>query len=343
MRSMKTILVGTILLASSAAAEETDISVVASIKPVHSLVAAVMDGVGTPALIIEGARSPHTYALKPSQARLLQSADVVFWVGGGLEAFLEKPLRTVATRSKTVALLDASGLSRLDFRDGAAFEAHDHPESAAHDHGDHGTAHNGGHGTHHDAHDRDHGAANAENNGGHAHLRVDPHIWLDPLNAKTLVQHITQTLAEADPVNADRYEANARALTSKLDRLTRDIAAELGSVRGKGFVVFHDAYQYFEVRFGLQASGAITMSPETPPGAERVAEIRERIQTSGVMCVFSEPQFEPKLVSTVLEGSNAASGVLDPLGSFLEHGPDLYFDLIRAMAESFKSCLGNVS
>ncbi len=207
----------------------------------------------------------------------------------------------------------------------------------------HGSAHSDdGHEDGHNDHS-DHENAHTEAHAGHAHLSVDPHIWLDPKNAKALVPHIEQTLAEADPANAARYRTNAEALMAKLDLLTSDVAAELGAVKGRGFVVFHDAYQYFEVRFGLQSSGAITLSPEILPGAERVAEIRERIRTSGVVCVFAEPQFEPKLVSTVLEGSEATSGVLDPLGTSLDQGPDLYFDLIRDMARSFRSCLDTVS
>lgn len=356
MRLVKTILLATTFLASSGFAAHTEVNVVASIKPVHSLVAVIMDGVGTPGLIMEGAGSPHTYSMKPSQARMLESADVVFWVSRELETFLKKPLETVAAKAKAVELMGAHDLVKLKFRGGGAFESHDDTEREVHaregDDHKHAKADHHGHG-HADEkaeakHDHKHGEkAEKDHDHGHkddhGHDGINPHVWLDPMNAKALVHEIEETLVEADPANAAKYEANAKALMSRLDALVTEISTELETVRGKGFIVFHDAYPYFEIRFGLEASGAITISPDVMPGAERVAEIRDRIRELGAACVFAEPQFEPKLVSTVLEGSEAKSGVLDPLGAFLEDGPDLYFDLIRTMAKSFKSCLGDLS
>ena len=367
MRFVKSLLLATTLLSSGTIAAKADVNVVASIKPVHSLVAAVMEGVGTPELIVDGAGSPHTYALKPSQAQNLQNADVVFWIGHELEAFLEKPLEAIATKAKSVELIDAHDLVKLEFREGGAFDEHDHDEHAegeGHDHGekaenDHDHDHDEKAEHKHDDHSHDeHAEAKQDDHGheehaehkhddhghdDHAHGEFDPHVWLDPVNAKALVHEIEEVLVEADPANAEKYEANADAIMKRLDDLVAEVSAELAPVKGKGFVVFHDAYHYFEGRFGLTAVGSITISPEVQPGAERISELQAKVKGLSATCVFSEPQFEPKLVATVTEGTSARTGVLDPLGTSIENGPDLYFTLIRDMANSFKGCLSEAS
>jgi len=327
MRLAPSLLLASSLLAASALAARAEVKVVASIKPVHSLVAAVMDGVGRPGLLVEGAGSPHTYSLKPSQARMLQSAGIVFWVGHEMESFLEKPLETVASKAKSVELIDAHGLVKLGFREGGAFEKHGHDDDHDHEKGAK------------DDHDREKAEADHE----HRHGEFDSHVWLDPMNAKAMAQEIVEALAKADPANAAKYEANAKMLAARLDALVAEVSADLEPVKGKGFIVFHDAYRYFENRFGLAASGSITVSPEVMPGARRVGEIRTKVRELGAACVFAEPQFEPKLVATVIEGTSAKSGVLDPLGAALKDGPELYFELIRAMATSLKTCLSEAS
>ncbi|MEQ8666677.1 MAG: zinc ABC transporter substrate-binding protein ZnuA [Rhodospirillales bacterium] len=323
MRLAKSVLLAASILSASAFAARADVSVVASIKPVHSLVAAVMEGVGEPGLIVEGAGSPHTYALRPSQARRLENADLVFWVGHELEAFLEKPLEAIATRARIVELINAHGLIRLAFREGGAFDEHGHDE---HGHDERG----------HEQH-VEHGHEE------HADGAFDPHVWLDPVNAKILVHEIEKALAEADPENADRYEANARNVIARLDDLVGDVSAELASVKGKPFVVFHDAYRHFEARFGLTTAGSVTVSPEVLPGAERVRELRDKVRGLNATCVFAEPQFEPRMVSTITEGTSAKTGVLDPLGASIADGPELYFTLIRNMADAFRACLSEAS
>lgn len=302
------------LLVSTTATAADAPKVVVSIKPIHSLVAAVMQGVGTPDLIVDGAASPHTYALKPSNARSLQEAKVVFWVGPGMEAFLQKPLAALGTNATVVELDDAPGIAKLKFREGGAFEPHDDGDEheASDDH----------------AHDHD-----------HDHGEFDTHLWLDPHNAKAMVAEITTSLVAADPANALTYEANQKTLDDKLDALDTEIASTLAPVKDKPFIVFHDAYQYFEHRYGVHVSGSITVSPETIPGAQRVAEIHSKVADLGATCVFAEPQFEPKLVNVVLEGTAAKSGVLDPEAATLPQGPDLYFDLMRGIASSLKTCL----
>ncbi|ACM26882.1 zinc ABC transporter substrate-binding protein [Agrobacterium sp. SHOUNA12C] len=281
--------------------------VVVSIKPIHSLVAAIMDGVGTPELIVDGAASPHTYALKPSNAKALEAAKVVFWVGPGMETFLEKPLSALGANALVVELDKAPGITKLKFREGGAFEADDD--------GDEPTDH-----------DHDHG-------------EFDTHLWLDPHNAKAMTAEITTTLVAADPANALTYEANQKALDDRLDALDAEIASTLAPVKSKPFIVFHDAYQYFERRYGVRVAGSITVSPESIPGAQRISEIHGKVAELGATCVFAEPQFEPKLVNVVLEGTSAKSGVLDPEAATLPQGPDLYFDLMRGIANSLKTCL----
>ncbi|MBC7151905.1 MAG: zinc ABC transporter substrate-binding protein ZnuA [Rhizobium sp.] len=315
--------------------------VVVSIKPIHSLVAAIMQGVGEPSLIVEGAASPHTYSLKPSNARALENADVVFWVGHGLEAFLEKPLEALAGKATVVELEEAPGLVRLPFREGGAFEAHDHGDEADHAEGDEHAAHDD-HDAHADHAAEDHAAeahAGEEHDHDHEDGGFDMHLWLDPMNAKAMAKQIEETLVAADPANAARYKANGLALAQEIDTLDKDIATAVAPVADKPFVVFHDAYQYFENRYKVRVAGSITVSPETMPGAERVSEIHGKVKELQAVCVFAEPQFEPKLVSVVTEGTDAKAGTLDPEGGALEAGPALYPELMHNLAKSITDCL----
>ncbi len=296
-------------------------AVMASIKPVHSLVAGVMQGVGTPGLIVDGAASPHDYALKPSQAQALQEAKLVFWIGENLETFLEKPLESIASDLIAIELSGADGITFHAFREIEELDG------KGHDHGhNHGHSHGHGHG-----HGHDHASDD------------DPHVWLDPQNAIAMVSAIEAALVKADPANADAYKANAEALRGRLAELDKELAGSMKDMGGRPFVVFHDAYQYFERRYGLEASGAIAMRADTAPGAAHVAEISKRIKKMGVVCVFSEPQFEPRLISVVTEGAEARTATLDPLGASLENGPEQYFQLMRDMASSFRQCLSGTS
>ncbi|MBT5571686.1 MAG: zinc ABC transporter solute-binding protein [Alphaproteobacteria bacterium] len=338
-----------------------DVKVVVSIKPVHGLVAGVMAGVGKPVLLVDGAASPHTYSLKPSSARALQDADAIIWVGHALESFLEKPLANLGADSEVMELLDLPDLRSLAFREGGPFQAHD-----AHGHDEHGDSDHGreehGHGEHeddehthekhghekhgHEKHGHDKHADNDRENDEHEHesrmhdsLLRDPHIWLDPSNAQTIVAASAALLSRIDPSNASAYQANAALMRSRLDALTTKIDAQLLPVKDRPFVVFHDSYQYFETRFGVRAVGSITVSPEVAPGAERVAVIQRRVRELGAVCVFSEPQFTSRLIGIVREGTNAKAGTLDPLGAALPSGPDQYFVLMETLAAAFHDCL----
>ena len=460
MRFVKSTIISTTLISTLTFTAQAEINVVTSVKPVHSLVSGVMEGVGKPDLIVEGAASPHTYSLKPSQAKQLEEADLVFWMGHELESFLEKPLEAITSKAKVIELIDSPGLKKLDMREGGAFDEHGHEEDGEHSEEGHDEHAGEGHafewagvfklpagdytwtfakvdGDYADpmmkmvflptSSDGEEGIEEQEevaerlikqqssvrrnhdgrlipnkedayqlvfdanrnvtelritikNEGNyafftehmpfefeadehflknasgknieptaqepeaghhhhHGHGEFDLHVWLDPENAKVLVQEIKQALVELDPGNAGTYEANAKNLMVKLDRIISEISSTLASSKGKGFVVFHDAYQYFEERFGMTAVGSITVSPEVVPGASRIRELKDKIVELDAHCVFSEPQFQPKIVFTVAEGTQANTGVLDPLGASIADGPELYFTLIRDMANSLQECL----
>ena len=304
-----------ILSAVMALPASADISVVASIKPIHSLVSGVMAGVGVPSLIVEGAGSPHTYALKPSRARALQDADVVFWVGHELELFLEKPLESLGANAEIVALIDAPGLKLLPFREGGPGGALDDE-----DHADHK--------------DEDH----AEPENQHDHGGVDPHVWLNPDNAKQIVRQISKTLLASDPANANVYRANAEGLLKRLDMLVAEMTVRLAPVAKQHFVVFHDSYHYLEDRFSLESVSSITVNPDVIPGAERVGEIQNRVRELDAVCIFAEPQFSSKLVQVIAEAGTVTTSVLDPLGAGFPDGPNLYFEMMRAMASTMRDC-----
>ena len=328
MRLFKSLTLTITLLSTITFIAQAKINVVASVKPVHSLVAAVMEGIGAPVLIVKGAASPHTYALKPSQAEQIEKADLVFWMGHSLETFLEKPLESLASKAMVVELMDSHGLKKLEMREGGGFDEHDHDD---HD--------EDGHKEHEDHSEEEHDNHAEESHDDHGHGKFDVHVWLDPENAKVMANEIMEALKKVDPENAKKYETNTKKVVEKLNRLVAEVSAKLATAKGKGFVVFHDAYQYFEKRFGLKAVGSITVSPEVVPGVKRIKELKTKIKELNALCVFSEPQFKPKLVSTVVEGTKAKTGVLDPLGAAIQNGPKLYFILIRDMANSLNKCL----
>ena len=312
-----------------------EIKVVTSIKPIHSLASYLMDGVAKPDLIVDGYASPHGFALKPSHAKMLQNADLIFWVGEDLENFLEKPLKSIAKKAEKIELMEIRGLTKLKFRERNIFEGHDDHGHKEDDHDDHAKKEDD-HDDH--GHDDEHKEDGHDDHGheGHAHGEYDPHIWLDPMNAKTILSEMAEHLIENDQKNEAEYKANLKKSHKDLDKLTKKVKSELN----KDFksIVFHDAYQYFEKRFGINILGAFTVNTDVMPGAEQLAEIREIIEHDKVSCVFSEPQFNPDIIKAVAKDTNVATGVIDPLGATLNPGKDLYFDLIGNMSKSFKGC-----
>ena len=292
---------------------QAEIKVVASIKPIHSLVSYVMDGVGTPNILVDGSSSPHSFQLKPSHAKMLQDADIVFWIGEDLESFLETPLSSIATNAAKITLMELDDIELLKFREKHIFDKHDDHEEHAEEQAEHED--------HHDEHN---------------HGEFDIHFWLDPEIAKVMVKSITRELSDIDVANKSIYKANALKAIGELDELIE--ATKLKINKDASYVVFHDAYQYFEQRFGIEVLGALSVNPEILPGAKQLAEIREVIEHENVKCIFSEPQFNPSIAKTIAADMDVKAAVLDPLGAELEPGKDLYFDLIGDMASSFESC-----
>ena len=341
-----------LILGNTAFADVPKVAV--DIAPVHSLVSRVMEGVGTPKLVIPAGASPHGYSLRPSEAKALQDADMVIWMGEDLAPWMENSVETLSKDAEVITLLEESETKLLDFREGALFEEHDHSDHDDHDdhdkdHDDHD--HDKDHDDHddhdkdHDDHDHDKDHDDHDDHDGHddhdehAHGEHDPHAWLSVENAQTWLNLVAGKLSAADPENAGVYFANAAEARAEIDALIREVNSILEPVRGRNFVVFHDAYQYFETSFDFPAAGAISLGDATDPSAARIAEIQGRVRDEGINCVLSEPQYNPNLVETVLSGTDAKTGVIDPLGFSLEPGPKLYGDLIRNMAKALAGCL----
>ncbi len=336
---LRTVFLFVAAMAASAAAGSAvaakDLNVTVTIKPIHALVAQVMEGVGEPRLLITGASSPHTYALKPSDAKALHASDVVFRVSEAVEPFTAKIVKALPESVRVVTLSEAPGVELLDVRAGDTFESHAHGNEA--------------HEGHHHDHDAKDGDDHDEASGEHHHEDHDEHgardghVWLDPANARKMLAEIARVLSEVSPENAERFKENAARASAGIDALEASIAQELAPVKGKPFVVFHDAYQYFEHRFGLNAVGSITVSPEVQPSAKRLTEIRRKIASLDARCVFAEPRFQPNLVNAVIEGTHAHSGTLDPEGTMLDPGPEAYTTLIKNLANGLRSCLAEGS
>ena len=315
------------LLGSSAIADVPTVSV--DITPLHSLVSSVMNGVGVPNLIIPPGSSPHEHQLRPSEARAMQEADVFFRMGKGLTPWMESAVESLLTDASITSFLDNKSTSLLEFREGALFEAHDHGD----DHDDHDDDHDD-HDDDHDDHDDDHD--DHDDHDGHG--SHDPHAWLSPNNAKEWLNVIAAQLSSNDPDNAGAYFANAASTQSQIEEAMTEINATLAPHKGKKFVVFHDAYQYFEKDFDFPASGAISMSDASDPSPARIEEIQKRVSDEKIDCVLAEPQYKANVVQTVMQGSQANTNVIDPLGVGLTPGPDLYNQLLRNMAKSLADC-----
>lgn len=301
-----------LLLPLGAQAEEAP-RVVTSIKPLHSLVSAVMEGVGEPQLLVPGGTSPHVFQMKPSQRALLEQAELVFYIGNGYEAFLVKALAQLPASVRVVSMETQKGMRLLPMRRGGNFEAH-----------------------HHDGDEEEHGHEHDEHE--HAGYK-DLHLWLDPENARVIVGAVAQALAQRYPQHRERFAANAERLKEKLGALDAELKARLAPVKGKQFIVFHDAYQYLEKPYGVSAAGSITINPESPPGAKHMHELREKITALHIACVFREPQFDDRIAAALVRGTGAQEGTLDPLGAALPSGPALYFEMMRRLAGDLRKCL----
>ena len=290
----------------------SDLKVVVSIKPFHSLVSTVMQGVSEPALLLNGNNSPHTYSLRPSAAVKLQNADLVFWGGENLEGFLAKPIHSLAAGARVVSFEDTPGLILRPFRSVKEWQELD-PESE---------------------NDQDH----VKKRKIHRLPGNDPHIWLDPLNAQKITQYLVQILSEFDPENAQTYHSNGKKTILRLSDLNIQLETKMSSVSSKPYIVFHDAYQYFEKRYQLNPIASVTVSSGTSTSVGRLIDIRKKIKIKKVLCIFTEPQFSPKLVQTVISGTAVKKGILDPIGTSISPGPEMYFTLLNNISHSISTC-----
>lgn len=306
-------------LASPSFAQGTKPRVVVSIAPIYSLVAGVMQGVTQPDLLIEGGGSPHGYMLRPSEARMLAKADLIIWVGPALEGFMEKSLQNLAKKAHKLQLMEALEGPLLPMREGGSWEAHANHEM------DEDSSHVG---------EEDHHHHETHGHDLHEEGEFNPHLWLSPLLAKQIVSETVRHLVEIDPEHAAVYQQNETRLHARLDALYRELSVKLAPYKDIPYIVFHDAYPYFEAAYGLSPVGSITVDPERKPGAKRISEIREKIKELNARCVFSEPQFEPRMVDVIIDGTGARKGILDPLGIDLAADRDSYFRLLNNLADN---------
>ncbi len=288
--------------------------VVVSLKPVHSLVAGVMgDSEPPPTLLVPATASPHLYQMRPSDAQALQNADLVIWIGEAMETFLARPIDTIGEGTLAVELHEAAGMHLLPNREGGIWEHHDEePEIHVDEHDDH----------------------------GHEHDEFDMHLWLDPGNARRIVEVAAEALGQVDPGNRQTWQDNAAEMAARIDAKTEELRQRLAQVQDRPFVVFHDGYGYFEQAFGLSGFGAVAVDPSRPIGARRLSDLREALEEGGVVCVFTEAQFEPELVQTLIEGTDVRTATLDPIGASAEAGPDAWFVVMDELALAFEGCLG---
>ena len=318
-----------LLLTSTAAMAEVP-TVVTDIPPVQSITAAVMEGVGTPQMLLGKGASPHSYELKPSQAAALSEADLVIWIGPQLTPWLDKALEIRPEGAALLTLLTTEGTHRQDF---APAEDHDHAEGEDHTHAE-GEDHD-----HAEAADHDGEAGHDEH--GHSHTGLDPHAWLDPANGKLWARAIAAELARIDPDNAAAYAANADKAVAAIDAADAEAAALLAPVKDKPFVAFHDAYGYFVGHYGLASAGTVALGDAATPGAKRLAALREKIEHDGAVCIFPEVQHDPALVAQMADGTGIRVGAaLDPEGSASgETGPAAYPALLTTLARTLADCL----
>lgn len=332
-----------LMLAPAVAVAEVP-SVAVDIPPVHSLVARVMGELGSPDLVIQSGASPHGYSMRPSEARALSDADVVFFVSDELTPWLAKARASLAADADAVELMEVPGTLHLSYREGPTFEAHHHADEAPSAHGEeHGEEHDkhGGHEAHDEHHDGGHEAHadDDEHHDDHGHDGENPHGWLDPVNAHAWLDAIAESLAAQDPEHAATYRSNAQAGQQELEALTESLSARLAQVQGTRYIVFHDAYQYFEHRFDVPASGAISLGDASTPSPARVKEIQARVKQDDIQCVFREPQYNPALIDSVFEGTGVKTSIVfEPLGVGLPLGETLYPQLIERLGQGILGC-----
>ncbi|WP_456292204.1 zinc ABC transporter substrate-binding protein ZnuA [Pseudomonas sp. AK106] len=288
---------------STVTAAEASVRVLTSIKPLQLIAAAVQDGIAVPEVLLPPGASPHNYALRPSDVRRVQEADLLYWIGPDMETFLP---RVLSGRSKaSVPVESLPGMHLRHFT--ASAEHHDDDE---------------------DEHDHDHRPGS-----------VDAHLWLSSVNARVIAAKMAADLSQADPANAARYESNAKAFDARLDALDAKIKQRVAGISGKQYFVFHEAFDYFEEAYGLKHAGVFAVSSEVQPGAQHVAAMRARLTEFGKTCVFSEPPLRPRLADTLSAGLPVKLAELDGLGGYTPATAEGYEQLLSKLADDLAGCL----
>ena len=307
--------------------------VISTIQPINSLVSAVIGNTGKSITIIPSEQSPHDFKLKPSDVKVLQNSNVIFYVSNHLENSITKVFKNLPKNIKLINLMEESGVNHLAIRDNDAWERHDH--HGHDDHDDHDK-----HGKKHDDHD-DHDKHGKKHDDHDDHEKEDDvHVWLSPDNAIKIVQKVNKVLSLYFPENSKIYNDNTTKFIDKIRNLKMELVKELSPIKNKPYIVFHDAYQYFEKTFELNAVGSVALEGDIASSPKQISIIKDKIVKSKASCVFQEPQFDSKLVKIVVEGTDAKIGTLDPLGVNISENKDFYLQLLTNMTKSLKECLG---
>jgi len=307
--------------------------IITTIQPITSLVSAVIGNTGKTISLIPTEISPHEYKLKPSDIKKLQNGNIIFYVSDHLETSITKVFENLPKNIKSINLMEDAGIKHLAIRDNEAWERHDH----RHGHGDHHDHDKKA--KEHDDHEDEKHAKKHDDHDNHE-KEDDVHIWLSPDNAVKIIKKVNKELSLYFPENAKTYNKNTNQMIKKINELEVELKNELSGIKDKPYIVFHDAYQYFETSFDLNAVGSIALDGDIASSPKQISFIKDKIVKFKASCVFQEPQFDSKLVKIVAEGTNAQIGTLDPLGLNIKSGENFYLQLLKNMAKSLKDCLG---
>ena len=340
MKIKNLIFVLTLLIFSTSSISASEkISIITSVKPLHSIVDAISTNSDQVELLVTTNQSPHDYQLKPSQLKAMQNANIIFYFDDNFETFMSSAFDILPPKVRKSSIIEKANLNLLQYRESGAWDKHLHEGDDGHDdHDAHKDEDDDGHDAHKDEHDDghdDHDAHKDEHDDD-----VNLHVWLDPENAKSIVNYVVKELTFINPKNHEIYEENGKRYIEKLNNLDAELKISLSGLQDKPFIVFHDAYQYFERAFNLNAVGSISLRDDIHSvSPNRIKEIKDKIKKTNAECVFREPQFSDRLINTIAEKADIKVGTLDPLGASLQNDKGLYFTLMRELADNFKKCL----
>ncbi len=290
----------TFLLSFNNVGAQSTPNVVVSIKPIHSIVSALMEGVSRPQLLLESSDSAHTFHLKPSQLNLLSNADIVITIGDGFETGLKKTLRNIKVGSHII-VSEINGLHLFYFRN---------PDTNKMD-----------------------------KNEEHEHADNDLHLWLDIDNMQKTAQYINEQLIKIDPNNSDTYETNLVKIHSKLNKLKLELQQQIAPFRSERFAIFSDTLQYFEKSFQLQKPVIITPYHGARLSIHRTLEARKKMKGLKIKCLLYGPESTSKKVNVLSEGLPIKALRIDILGAKLNAGSDQYFNLMKGLSSQMVECL----